>query len=158
MKINGIEKLSVNTAEFSFYRPETGVVTLTFKPVSMEWFNEVVEEPQPPVVTKAGQAPIKDFKNEKYLKAREDYDTKSLQYFIISSLSASADWEWSTVEMEKPDTWENYSKELEDFGFLNTEVSSLIQAVLRANALDSDFIDEKREEFLALRKAEAAAE
>ncbi len=157
MKINGVSKLKENTQTYTVVRDGLDPIIFTLKPADMKWFTEIVEEPSPPMVTKPGEPAVADLSDPKYVEAMESYSLKQGQYFIISSISATEGLEWEKIDLAKPDTWEKFEEELDEFKLLPTEKAGLLQAITRANSLDQKFIDAKRDDFLALKAAQANA-
>jgi len=149
MKIKGVKKLKESVQTYTVVRDGEDPIVFTLKPADMKWFTEIVEAPTPRMITRPGEPSFADLKDPKYVQAKEAYDLKQSHYFIISSISATEGLEWEKVKMEEPDTWVEFENELGEFGLLPNETAGLFQAITRANALDQDYIDSKRDDFLA---------
>ena len=98
---------------------------------------------------KPGGAQSQDVENPKYKKALDDWAGQKTHWMILKSLSATEGLEWDTVDMSKPETYENYIKELEDCGLTAIEVSKLFEIIQTACGLNQDKIDEATAAFLA---------
>lgn len=112
-------------------------------------FDKIITEPTPPIVLKPGGIKTENVRDPKYIKAMDDYGTQRTHWIILKSLQATTDLEWETVDINKPETWKNYEKELQDSGFSPIEIGRVVRGVMRANSLDDDMIDEAKSDFLA---------
>lgn len=111
-------------------------------------FDELVPMPQPPKIIKPGGVEFEDKNDTTYKKAMNSYADTKTNYLILASLADTPDLEWETVDMEKPNTWNNWKKELEESDFNDIEMQRITVGVMRANSLDDDMIDEARAHFL----------
>ena len=124
---------------------------IVFKAEAVENYNdftELVPEPKPPEIIRPGgikQINLKDFT---YVKRMEEYAIQKTNYFIIKSLQISEDIEWEVVDIEKPETWKNWRKELADSNFTEIEILKIMQLCTRVNSLDEDMLDEAKQAFL----------
>lgn len=112
-------------------------------------FNKVCPEPLPPVrVTKSGrrEAVLSD---PDYVKAMQEYAQLRVSWLVLKSLQATPGLEWETVDMGRPETWNNYLVELKDAGFSVIEINRIISAVFEANSLDEEKLEAARKAFLA---------
>lgn len=136
--------------------PETGEpisdIVFRFKPLSnMEHFEQVCPEPKPTsYITLPGEKVGKpDFSDPAYQKAVAERNRKLPLYMLIASISATPGLEFETVDINKPETWENVSKEFAEAGLTNAEVGRLYSAALSVNSLDDAAIEAAKQRFLA---------
>lgn len=116
-------------------------------------FDELVKEPKPKMIRRVGEteaSPLLDDPN--YLKEVREHDKKRLSWLICTSLAATEDLEFDTVDLADHTTWNNYYNELQDAGFTSTEIGRITRGVMIANSLDQKKIDEARASFLAMRR------
>jgi hypothetical protein len=147
MKIGGIE---VTTCEEVLVLPRGGEgkdIPIRATAVSIiKDFHALVPLPTPPmVVTKNGKSP--DLSDKDYKAAVSRMNDLRFAYLVLRSIEPS-NIEWSTVDMEKPNTWTEWSKELLAAGFSEKEVERVIDAVLSANSLDEAKLEAARRAFL----------
>lgn len=121
-----------------------------------EVFDKLVKEPEPKTIIRAGETESKPLLDEpEYLAKVREHDKKRLSWLIVTSLLATADLEFETVDMADPSTWNNYYDELRDAGFTSTEIGRITRGVMIANSLDQKKIDEARAHFLAMQREAA---
>jgi len=128
-------------------RPENEDIIIRAQAVSTsEEFDALCPMPIPPSIrTKSGKKD--DLKDESYLKSIERRDNLRWDYMVLRSLEPSK-IEWETVDLDKPNTWPNWKKELLDAGLSDIEVGHIQNAVMSACSLDEDKLKEARESFL----------
>jgi len=155
MKINGI----------SVKQPKPEIVVLPFnggqlvikaRYVTVEELEElgkILSEPEPPSISKVvdgKQQPAQpDFTDKKYIEAMEAYHLRRMAWIYIKSLEATEGLEWDTVVMKDPTTWENWSKDLETTGLLNSYIIKISQLVADAQGWNPGRIEEATQNFLA---------
>jgi hypothetical protein len=107
-------------------------------------FDRVCPEPSKRAVKnqKTGEVTYKD-------PDMSDYSSKRFSYMVIKSLEATPDLEWDNIDIEKPETYEQYEKELRDFGLTDREMVLVIQAVSKVNGLTNEIYEEAKKRFLA---------
>lgn len=66
----------------------------------------------------------------------------------MKSLEATPDLEWENVDVEDPNTWNNFRQEMTDSGFSAIEINRVIAECLNVNALNEEKIEEARQRFL----------
>lgn len=121
-------------------------------------FDAMVELPKPPVTRKRGDEKAKpNFQHPDHKKAIMEYANKRSDFIILKSLQATKDLIWDVVKMEDPDTWGQWSKELEDANFTDSEVTAIVECVTRVNNLNPKMLEEAKERFLD-RQAQLEAE
>jgi hypothetical protein len=125
--------------------------TIIFKAravLDMSDFDSLCPRPKPSIRTHKNGT--REFIEDSHYKGRLDaWGTKRTAYMILRSLEATEELEWETVDIHRPDTWENYEKEFKESGFSDVEVQRIISGVLEANSLNESKIEEARRSFLA---------
>jgi len=111
-------------------------------------FEDSFPQPVPPTITKPNKPPYPDTLDAGYLTALNKWATNRTHWLIIESLKATPEIEWDTVTAN-PDTWGNYEAELQTAGFSPLEIALITNAVIQANGLDQEKIDEATQRFLA---------
>lgn len=145
MKIGGVE---VTKCEEVLVLPRING-DLVFKAVavcSMDKFNDLCPKPTPPMRLKKGGVREPHLSDE-FMKSIEKWSERRYAYICIHSLIPS-DIEWSTVDFDKPNTWTNWIKELEEAGLADVELQRVQSLVLDANALNEAKLKAARESFL----------
>lgn len=146
MRIGGVE---VKPNEEILVLPRSGAddIIIRAKAVKInEEFEKRSPEPTPPNVrTKDGSKP--DYKDENYNQALSIRDSLRFNFLVIKSLEPS-EIEWEEVDMDVPSTWSKWPKELIEAGLSEIEVSRIANAVMAANSLDEEKIEEARKSFL----------
>lgn len=147
MKIGGVEVTKCEEVlVLPRKREEENIVFRAVAVGSMDEFDELCPKPQPAMrLVKGGVR--EPHLNEAYMKALEDYGTRRYAYICLKSLAPS-EIEWETVELNKPATWGNWMKELEDAGLSDVELQRVQTLVLDANALNEAKLKEARDSFL----------
>jgi len=148
MKIGGVEVTSCEEI-LVLPRPE-GTPDIPFTAIAVsinDEFDKLVPEPAPPTVLKKGGKSVPDFNDKDYKETVKRRDSQRFAFMILKSLEPS-NIEWSTVDLEKPNTWLKWDKELKEAGLSETEINRVIATVMAANSLDEDKIDAARKNFL----------
>lgn len=127
---------------------ESGDLIFKARAVMDDEFETRFPRPVPPTIVKRDGTQFLDTKDKKYIDARQQWASMYSSWMTIESLKATEDLEWETVTSD-PATWKNYIKELVDAGFSGLEISNLNDAVIAANGLSQERIDEATERFLA---------
>lgn len=96
-------------------------------------FDRLCPFPKPPVEThiKTGKV-THDTKDPAYQRRLQNYATKKFAWINIKSLEATEGLEWDNVNLDDPDTWENFQAELES-AFTPGEIDLIAQAVADIN-------------------------
>ncbi|MEA2036320.1 MAG: hypothetical protein U9O94_02345 [Nanoarchaeota archaeon] len=115
---------------------------------SWDEFENLVPEPEVPVLLKPGGKKVEDKNDPQYKKAVDKYNELRTHYIVLTSIKDTPDVEWETVDFGKPETWHNYRQELLDSDFSDIEIGRIMVGVMRANSLDENMIDEARSNFL----------
>lgn len=115
-------------------------------------FHDLVPEPKKRIkkVNRGGKiSDVDDLTNQTYLEEKEKYAQLHICWIVLKSLAVNSDLIWDSVDLNKPETWPLWEKELLEAGFSQIEKSRLLQAVMSANGLDDARIEEARSNFLA---------
>jgi len=117
---------------------------------NFEEFDAICNEPKAPVKTniKTGLT-VNDLTDPTYVKQMNEYNEVRSHWMILKSLSYTDGLEWDTVDMKKPETYENYISEFETSGLTVMEVNHITNAIMSVNALDESKFDEARKLFLS---------
>jgi hypothetical protein len=157
MKLNG-NIIKKEPYKVKFYIPgcdfEFTAATVDFDDEALA----VLQEPQAPIIQRPGKPDMRDLNDANYTKALEDYSTKRTGFFVVKSLEATEGLSWDTVDINNPETWDNYLDELKDAGFQPIEIQRIIENVLKANMVDEEYIKKAREDFLATQPQQVQAQ
>lgn len=148
MKIGGVELNGPN--EDILVLPRLNGPDLIFRAraiVDMEEFDTLCKAPEPPVVNYAKEGPKKEYTDGNYLAQMGVYHERKVAYMVIKTLEPS-EIEWDTVEIDKPGTWVNWKKDLQEGGLSDSEIGQVVNCVASANSLDESKLKEARESFL----------
>ena len=149
MKIHGqvISRMGVQTLVFP--RDGDGRIVIRVAPVvNYDAFDQLCPEPNVPFRMEPGKAATKNPENPEYKKAMDAWSEKRMNYMMIRSLEATEGLEWETIDIQKPETW-SLDKEMESTGFSALEKARIMNAIILANGLNNDLIDEATKSFLA---------
>lgn len=112
-------------------------------------FDRLVPEPKMPTKHVRGKGEVPNEDSQSYKKLKEDYAKKRIAFMVLKSLQATPGLTWDTVDMENPDTWQNYEEELKKAGLGEYARAFVLKGVIQANHLDEERLTEARESFLA---------
>jgi len=146
MRINGVEVSGPNEEILVLPRKDQNIVFRAVAIPSFEEFEAQVPTPKAPGIrTKDGFK--LDEKDPTYRQQKAVYSEKKIAYMVVRSLEPS-NIEWETVNIDKPNTWLNWSEELKNAGFSEIEIGRIQNLVLQANSLDESKIEAARKDFL----------
>lgn len=117
-------------------------------------FDALCPRPTPPVKIVKGGARVADPDAPPFIEARKNYNIRRFSWMVLKSLEATEGLEWETIEFGNPATWENYEKEFKDGGLTDGEIAAIVTAVLTANSMNTEKLDQAREAFLAFQAAQ----
>lgn len=149
MKING---KTIERAAFEVIVIPRQSGDIVFKCGIIKSFAEfltICPQPLPPTVTRPGGETIHNVNDKDYLAANEHWANNRLNWMILTSLTATENLVFDTVDMKNPDTWKNWQQEMLDAGFTDHELYLLIETVISANGLSPKRIEEATKNFLA---------
>lgn len=137
-------------------RPNRKLV-FKFGPVlDFEEFEALCPPPKPPMVTKPGGKQYPGVDLPSYKEARYKYAEQKTAWMFLKSIAYTPGLTWETVDMEKPDTWLSYEKELRDAKLVPHEIDALVAGFAKANSMDREHLENAKNSFLA--SLEEAAE
>lgn len=148
MKIKG-QKLQGPAIETLVLPRGEGVVVIKAQAVlDYSEFEKLCPLPKAPMKILKGGRKVPDFEEKNYKKSMEELNSLRTHFLILKSLQATEDLEWETVDMSNTATWPNYEKELKE-NFCDIEVQRIIMAVMNANSLNEEKLEQARADFLA---------
>lgn len=122
--------------------------------LDMEPFEKMCPVPKPPQ-RKVDGVDVPNLTDSGYLAQIGSHSTKRLAWMVITSLAATPELEWETVDVGDSRTWSDFRKEMNASGFSDTEVNRVVAAVIGVNALDEAKIEAARDRFLRAQQAQA---
>lgn len=149
MLLNGKKLEGPRIVTIVFPRENGDLIFQAKAVLSYKDFESLCPAPKAPEIIRPGGIKSVDITDKKYLESVEEWAINKTRWMILESLSATEGLEWQTVEMSKPETWKNYSTELEEAGFTPAEQSRLLGIVFDACGLNQEKIDEATKRFLA---------
>ena len=111
-------------------------------------FEDKHPQPDPPTVTTPDGATTLDRKDPDYLQESVDWINRMYDYTFLKSIEITPDLEWETVDMDNPETWHNFDKELSIF-LSRAEINLLIMKSREVNGLDERKLEAARADFLS---------
>lgn len=148
MKMHGKQVRGVNRDVVVFPRPD-GNLAFTGEAIqNWEEFEKLCPMPVAPVKILPGGIREANTQAESYRKKLNEWGELKTNYMVIKTLAPTEGLEWETVVMDKPETWGNWRKELEDSGFIENEVVRLLRMCSNVNAISEEMMDRARESFL----------
>lgn len=162
MKIGGIKHEYLPASDIIvFPRPTQDIAFRATAMLDRRAFDKLVKEPKIKKMRTSKGDLVPNPEDEGYKISVQQYNKRYMQYMFLTCLTAipadgSEDLpvEWETVELEKPETWGNWEKELEEAGFSEMERQRLYNLVMRVNSLDENRMDEARKSFLLRQQEE----
>lgn len=147
MKIGGVEIKGPAEQILVLPRLEGDDIVIRARAVmDMDTFDVLCPEPKPPGIrTKEGWK--RNDKDKGFQQRQQEHNELRFAYMILQSLVPS-EIEWENVDLDKPETWDNWQEELRGVGISQTELNRIAICVMQANALDEDKLKEAREVFL----------
>lgn len=158
MKINGVEPKNPYTRTVVIPRGVFGTESyqefvFVFRGVRSKELEDVFDklpEIKPPFKQTVGDDTVTYLKDDpKYLKKLEERDAQRVALHFLLSISATEGIEWATIDMDKPETYTKYEEELENAGFNKGEIMKLLEESFEANGMNSNYIDQATNRFLA---------
>lgn len=116
---------------------------------TMDEFEKLCPVPIAPLKVLKGGQKVADLDDKGYQLALQQQVDKRWDYIILKSLQATPDLQWETVDMQNPDTWQNWKREAADSGLSVFEINKIIACVVEANSLNEQTLEEARNTFLA---------
>ena len=150
MKINGKKLDGPNYDIIIFPRIDGDIVLKVACVLDYTPFTDMMSVPEAPKIQLRGQtAWTPNTADPKYNEAISKYSEYKTHWMVLKSLEINEDLEWETVDLTDPDTWGNYTTELEESGFADQHIAKIINKVAAINGLNDDMMEAAKERFLA---------
>ncbi len=147
MKIKGQRPASPK-AEIVVLPRDGDDIIITCNPVfDFDDFEKLCPAPNPPFITHKGGETISDVTDIKFREKLLNRSRHRTAWLIIASLQGTPELEWDTIAPNDPTTWENVYKEFKEAQFSDLEVHWIINAVMKACAMDEGKLEEARKRF-----------
>lgn len=148
MKIAG-KKIEANAVEVVVIPRQEGNIIIKAAPVTnFAEFDKLYPMPLPPTVLRPGGIKSENVEDPTYKAATATWAKAKTDWMIITSLKATEDLVWETVDYADMSTWGNYAAELETT-FKPAEAAAIINAVVEACGLSNKKIEDATKSFLA---------
>lgn len=147
MKVQGITVKAPDPIEFKVIRGDDTIIFKAGPVLSYKRFDELCPEPKVPIGIKPGDIKVPHPEDPEYLKAVDEHNERRYQFLILTSLSATDELEWDTVNLDDPETWKNWDEEFASSGITRHEVNELVSVITRAQGMDDLRFDEARKGF-----------
>lgn len=153
MKVNGqIATRPVALPPLVFPRGEGELVFIALAVENFDEFNKLCPEPDPKQFGRLGpQGWEVDDDSPQYRDLMKQHGRQKWAYMFIKTLEPS-NIEWETVNVNQPQTWKNFEKELRSV-LGHVEYGTLVNLVEEANMMGSDHIEVARKRFLLKQEA-----
>lgn len=149
MKINGKKIEGPNIEIVVVSRLDGDIEFKCQSVIDFDDFEKLDPEPVVPWVRTPTQPARQNPEDPSYKKDLTEWQQRRFDWLCLESLKATPNIEWETVKADKPHSWKNWRDELKQSGLTPLEIGRILQAVLKANSVDEDKIDEARKRFLA---------
>lgn len=84
-----------------------------------------------------------------YIEKVKEREIAQRAYIFLKSISPS-NIEWETVDLNKPETFNNWQSDFRSAGLSNSEINAIFNKYVEVNVLTDDQLQEARDRFLAL--------
>jgi len=148
MKYRGKKIEGRNVVTLVIPRPDGPIGFIMEAVEDFDHFDNLCPAPEPPEILRPGGVREKNTTDPDFLKRVDAYAEARSHYMTITSLKATTDLEWDTVDYDDPATWKNWTTEMKESGFTDIEMGHVVRHVAKANCLDQDMLDEARTSFL----------
>lgn len=111
-------------------------------------FERLCPDPVPPGVIRPGKKREVNTNDPGYLRQVANKAERRIHWIVLTSLKATPELEWETVDMGDPKTWANYLEELKAAHFSAIEIQRIQSSAFIANSLVEGRVQEARENFL----------
>jgi len=153
MKVNG-KSINAPAEEIVvLLRTPENIILKAGVVLNYDLFNQLCPVPEPPIIMRKGGAKSVDVDDVVYNKNLLKWAQQKTDYMILQSLQSTDNIEWETVDINNPDTWHRYRKELISSGLTDPEIARIVEAVTTVCGLNQEKIDQATESFLAGQEA-----
>lgn len=149
MKINGRELSGPRIEVLVIPRQEGDLIFQAQSVLDYEPFDTLYPQPKPPVRMLPGGIKSLNTESPKYQEELDKWSTLKWHWMVLKSLEATEGLEWDTVDMQKPETYENYRDDMKNAGMSPAEIAMLISLVTDACGLNQTKVEEATKAFLA---------
>lgn len=157
MKLNGQSILPPQPIRIVIPREVGDPILLYAGPVlNFDKFRELVPMPKAPLVMRPGKGSYHDYESQVYKDREKRYGEQKMNYLIIKSLAYTEGLEWETVNLQDPETWDNYRTEMA-LVFTESEIDHITVKVMEANFPTEERQREALERFTARQAAEESS-
>lgn len=147
MKLKGKAVTQPKPITFSIYRVPEPVTFTVQAVIDYSEFEELCPNPPVPTVKKVGQTVgTPDPTNAAYQKKVAIQGERRTHWMMLKALSATEGLEWETVDLKKPETWENFETELRAI-FTPFEMAEIQNSIFLVNAPSKESFQEAVEAF-----------
>lgn len=147
MKIKG-RSLTNDLVDYVVLPRQEGNIVFKVVPVTnWSYFEELVKEPRPKTITKAGGISEAYLDDPEYKTQRTKYASLKYAFLHIMSINQTEDLVWDKVNLGDPETWSNWTEELSELSA--AEQNILISSINKVNSLDDEYLEKARQSFLA---------
>jgi hypothetical protein len=148
MKMHGKEVRGVNRDVLVIPRMDGDLVFVAEAIQDWTEFETLCPVPSVPQKMIKGGKMVADPEAKEYQEKMLVWAQRKTNYMVLKSLTPTEGLEWETVQMQNPETWGNWRKELEESGFIENEVVKLLQLCSNVNCITEDMMARARENFL----------
>jgi len=149
MKIHG-KKLEGPNIEVVVIPRQTGHLVFRAQAVlDYEDHDKLNPMPHPPKRLLKGGEVQEDVENPAYKKKLDQWANRKFYWMFIKSLEATEGLEWETVDLSRPETWDNYKTEMKESGLAPAEIARIEMCVTDACGLNQAKINKATDDFLA---------
>lgn len=151
MKLSGIQVEAKYFKEVTFQREDKDFVFKLEAVGDYRDFEKDHPPPEPPVLKTPKDVSYTNREDPDYLELRDEWEGWRIAWIAINTIQ---DVEWDTVTSD-PETFENWTKDLEKAGFSFFEVQKLQTEIMVVNGLmEPDRIENAVKNLLAGKEAE----
>lgn len=152
MKIKGKKIEGVNREIIAIPRGNSeDIIFIAEAILDTKSFDELCPAPLAPKRLQDG-VEIINSQDKDYLIQVDTYASKKLAWFVLTSLAATEELEWETVDLADSSTWLSYREELKSSGFSDVEINRIVVGVSIVNGLSEEKVQAARERFLLSRQ------
>lgn len=159
-KVQGKKRVNPRTEMFfipEFYEDGEPLILTLGAVLDFDKFNELVKLPETPTVRKPNGETYKDPDDSDYRKSLFEYWLKKNDYIQIQSVLFTEGFEYEFVNINDPDTWSEFDKDLSGLGLTEVQITFLKNMVSDLNGINERRMEEAREAFFAENNQKAAA-
>lgn len=119
-------------------------------------FDKMCPRPEAPIVIRPGGVQGRNVEDKDYKEMLTKWGLQRFYWGFLKSIAFTDKLEFESVDMTKPETWENYEKELQKSGFSAVEIGRLYKGFHAANGMDEEKMEAARKSFLLSPQGQSA--